>query len=79
MRTFFSKIMGYWAAMGHIIGAIMTPVHMFIVYVLVFGPARLIMGLLGKDPLEKKLRTEPTFWRKKEAHEPSLDNLRHTF
>jgi len=79
MKAYFSKILGYWSAMGRIIGAIMTPVHMLIVYVLVFGPSRGILGLMGKDLLDKKMRSEPTFWRTKEAHEASLENLRHTF
>jgi phosphotransferase system glucose/maltose/N-acetylglucosamine-specific IIC component len=79
MKIFLSKIMGYWSALGHIIGAFMTPIHMFIVYGLVFGPSKLIMSALGKDPLDRTLRTEPTFWRKKEAHAASLQDLRHTF
>jgi hypothetical protein len=79
VKRFFSKVLGYWMALGHLIGAVMTPVHLFIVYVLVFGPANLVVRVLGKDPLERRIRTEPTFWRKKDAHEPTLENLRHTF
>ncbi len=66
-------------ALGRLIGAVMTPVHMFLIYVLVFGPFSLLMRLAGKDPLERKIRTEPTFWRKKEMYEATLQNLRHTF
>jgi len=79
MKSFFSKIFGYWSALGHIIGVIMTPVHMFIVYTLVFGPSKLILSAMGKDPMDRKLAKEPTFWRKKESHAASLENLRHTF
>ena len=79
MKIYLSKIMGYWSALGRIIGAIMTPVHMLIVYVLVFGPSKLIMSAMRKDPLDRTLQTERTFWRKKEAHAASLQDLRHTF
>ena len=79
MKAFFSKIMGYWSALGRIIGAFMTPIHMFIIYVLVFGPSKMILSMTGKDPMDRKLKPEPTFWRKKESHGASLDSLRHTF
>ena len=79
MKSFFRKIGGYWMALGHQIGAVMTPVHMFLVYVLVFGPASLIARALGRDPLDRALRQEPSFWRKKETHPATLENLRHTF
>ena len=38
------------------------------VYLLSVGPIGLGMRLLGKDPLDRSLRPEPTFWR---AHEPN--------
>ena len=79
MRAFWKKVWAYWMALGRVIGEIMTPVHMFIVYLLVFGPASLIARLIGKDLLDRKLRPEPTFWRKKEVHPATIDNLRHTF
>ena len=79
MKRYFSKIFKYWKALGLVIGLVMTPVHMFLVYVLVFGPANIGTRLLRKDPLDRSLRDEPTFWRKKESPEATLEGHRHTF
>ena len=37
-------------------------------YVLSVGPIGIFMRLFGKDPLDRKLDAEPTFWR---THEPN--------
>ena len=39
-----------------------------VVYTLSVGPVGLIQRLMGKDPLDRGLAPEPTFWR---AHEPN--------
>ena len=57
----------------------MTPVHMFLVYFLVFGPANVISRLLRRDPLDRRIQDESTFWKEKEVPPPTLENLRHTF
>jgi len=79
MKAFFSKVLDYWKALGHLIGIVMTPIQMFLVYVVAFGLFGVLMRLAGKDPLDRKLRPEPSFWRKKEKHDPTLEYLRHTF
>ena len=79
MRNYFSKIFRYWMAVGHVIGVVMTPVHMLIVYVFVFGPANMGARVLRKDLLDRSMRDEPSFWRTKDATDRSVDALRHTF
>jgi hypothetical protein len=66
-------------ALGHLIGLVMTPIHMFLVYVLVFGPTNLGARVLRKDLLDRKIGNDPTFWKEKEVGPPTLENLRHTF
>ncbi len=39
-----------------------------VIYVVSVGPIGLVMRALGKDPLDRRLATEPSFWR---AHEPN--------
>ncbi len=79
MKRYFSRVFRYWKALGHLIGLVMTPVHMFIVYFLVFGPAGLGSRLLGRDPLDRRIQKAQTFWKRKEIDSPTLENLRHTF
>lgn len=79
MRRYLGKVLRYWKALGLRIGIVMTPVQMFLVYVLGFGLANLCTRILGKDLLDRRVRGESTFWKTKEAHPPSVENLRHTF
>jgi len=57
-----------WTRFFEGIGAVWTAVLLALVYVLSVGPIGLLMRLFGKDPLDRKLKPEPSFWR---AHEPN--------
>jgi hypothetical protein len=79
MKTYLSRIFGYWMALGHLIGLVMTPVQLLLVYVFAIGPASLGALVLRKDPLDRKVDNPPTFWRKKDLPPHTLENLRRTF
>lgn len=57
-----------WTALFVAVGSVWTAVILSLVYLLSVGPIGLGMRLLGKDPLDRSLRPEPTFWRR---HEPN--------
>jgi len=57
-----------WQALFEGIGAVWTAVLLAIIYVLSVGPIGLVLRALGKDPLDRRLAPEPSFWR---AHEPN--------
>ncbi len=79
MKKYLSRVLAYWMALGHLIGLVMTPVHMMLVYVFAIGSASVGARLFRKDPLDRKLASKPTFWNKKDLDPPTLDNMRHTF
>ena len=57
-----------WTAFFKAVGSVWTAVILSFVYVLSVGPVSLGMRLLGKDPLDRSLEHEPTFWRSHEAN-----------
>jgi hypothetical protein len=57
-----------WKATFEGVGAVWTAVLLSIVYVVSVGMVSLVNRLLGKDPLDRTLRSEPTFWR---PHQPN--------
>jgi hypothetical protein len=69
-RRFAPKSQAYarWTRFFQAIGSVWTAVILSIVYLLSVGPVGLVMRLLGKDPLDRALAPEPSFWR---AHEPN--------
>ena len=54
MKKYWSRILRYWMALGHLIGLVMTPVHMLFVYVFAIGPANVGARVLRKDPLDRR-------------------------
>jgi hypothetical protein len=63
-----SRAYARWTGFFQGIGKVWTAVLLAIVYVLSVGPIGLVMRLLGRDPLDRRLTPEPSFWR---AHEPN--------
>jgi hypothetical protein len=57
-----------WTRFFQAIGKVWTAVILAVIYVLSVGPVGLVMRLLGKDPLDRRLEREASFWRK---HEPN--------
>jgi hypothetical protein len=69
-RRFAPRSAAYrkWTAAFVVIGTIWTAVILSIVYFTSVSIVGVGMRLLGKDPLDRSLRDEPTFWR---THEPN--------
>jgi hypothetical protein len=63
-----SRAYAAWTRFFQGLGVVWTAVLLSIIYVLSVGPVGLVMRLLGKDPLDRALAPEPSFWR---AHEPN--------
>jgi hypothetical protein len=57
-----------WTAAIHAIGAMWTAVILSIVYFTSVSVIGLLMRAFGKDPLDRALAAEPTYWR---PHEPN--------
>ena len=73
------KVYEYWMAFGHAIGVVMTPLQLLLIYVLVFGPSRLVTKLLGLDPLDRRMTAPASFWTSKSASQQTIDQARHQF
>ena len=63
-----SRAYARWTGFFQGIGKVWTAVLLAIVYVFSVGPVGLAMRLSGRDPLDRRLLPEPSFWR---AHEPN--------
>ena len=57
-----------WTAAVEKVGMVWTAVLLSLVYFTTLAVIGIAMRALGKDPLDRSLRDEPTFWR---PHEPN--------
>ena len=55
-----------WLKLGNIIGFVVAPIVMGIVYFIVITPVGLVMRLFGKDFLMKKYSNKKSYWIQRE-------------
>ena len=66
-----------WMAIGFVLGAIVTRIILFVLFVLVMIPTGLIMKIVRKDPLNRRLDPDaPTYWLPKQ--QTIADRSRYT-
>jgi hypothetical protein len=63
-----SRAYALWTRAFQAVGKVWTAVLLGVVYFVSVALVSVILKLLGKDPLDRKLEPEPSFWR---PHEPN--------
>ena len=62
-----------WFKFGILLGSIVSPIVMGIVFFLVVTPTSIIMRLLGKDLLKKnKIKSASTYWIKRDKQQSTM-------
>ncbi len=57
-----------WTGGFEAMGRVWTAVLLGVIYLLSVGPISIVMRLLARDPLDRSLAREASFWR---SHEPN--------
>jgi hypothetical protein len=69
-----------WFRFGMLLGKIMTPIVMGLLYFVTITPIGLIMRATGKDPLRTRLEPEAeTYWQKRDAESQPLNSMRDQY
>jgi amino acid transporter len=66
-----------WMQVGLLIGKIMTPIILTLVYVIAVIPTSIILKIVGKDLLYRHFDDSPSY--RVESREPSIDNMEKPF
>ena len=61
-----------WLKLGTLLGRIVSPIVMFLVYFVFITPLAVIIRLFGKDLLRKKFNKSPSYWIKREKNIGSM-------
>jgi len=65
---FLSPLNLLWFKFGMLLGRIVSPIVMGLVFFLVVTPTGLLMRLFGKDPLNTKFSKDDSYWIKREKN-----------
>ena len=68
--TPFNKI---WVKFGELLGRIIAPIVMAIIYFFILTPISLILRIFGKDLLNLKFSKENSYWTKREKNIGTMD------
>jgi hypothetical protein len=69
-----------WTGFGVLLGRIVNPIVMAILFFLVFTPAGVMMRMLGKDPLRlKQDRQRGTYWIPRDPPGPQPESMSRQF
>ena len=69
-----------WTRFGLLLGAVVSPIALGVLFFLVITPIGLLMRLTGKDPLRLKFeRSDESYWIRREPPGPKPDSLTNQF
>jgi hypothetical protein len=77
--TIWRTAYGYWMRFAKALGKANALLLLTIVYVVLIGPAALVLKLLGKDLLNRKAGVGPTYWNAKTQEPLSLERSKQQF
>ena len=62
-----------WVKFGELLGRIIAPIVMAIIYFFILTPISLILRIFGKDFLNLKFSKEKSYWAKREKNIGTMD------
>ncbi len=67
-----------WMRVGFMLGIIMSPIVLGIIFFFLFTPTAFLMRLSGRDELKLRLRKQPSYWIKRD-NEAQSDSYKNQF
>jgi len=77
--SFLSPLNELWMKLGLLLGMIVSPLVMGIIFFTLFVPIGLIMRLFDRDELRLKMRPRDSHWKPREHDESCSDSFNHQF
>jgi len=68
-----------WMNFGLLLGKIVSPFVLGLIYFLIFTPMSFIMKLFGRDELKLKIKTKKTYWLSRTETKLDSDSFKNQF
>ena len=68
-----------WMQFGFMLGMIISPIVMALIFFLMFTPIGVVMRLFGRDELSLKLIKCESFWKEREVFETSFESFKNQY
>ena len=77
--TLLGPVHTVWMKVADALGWFNTRVLLGLVYFLVMTPTGIVMRLMGRDPLDRRLKDRPTYWIERKRHADARGSMEHRF
>lgn len=77
--SLLGRINSLWMGLGFLLGKIVSPIVMTILYFVLFTPISLIMKIIGRDELLLKDRTGSTFWKIRSNSKITAESFKYQY
>ena len=78
-RSIWRTVRGYWMKFALALGKANALLLLTIVYVVLIGPAAIVLKFIGKDLLDRKAGSDFTYWREKAVEKLSIERSKQPF
>jgi len=78
-RTIWRIVRGYWMKFAQGLGKANALFLLTIVYVVLIGPAAIVLKVIGKDLLDRKAGIGSTYWRVKAGEKLTIERSKQPF
>lgn len=68
-----------WMRFGLLLGMIVNPIVLGLIFFLIFTPISFLMRLFGRDELRLKVKKADSYWKMREPSGPSTESFKHQF
>jgi len=68
-----------WMALGHLLGRIVSPVVLGVMYAILIVPVGLFMKLIGRDVMHRKYSKDASYWCVRDDGEIKPDSFKNQF
>ena len=68
-----------WMRFGLLLGMIVNPIVLGLIFFLIFTPISFLMRLFGRDELRLKVKKADSYWKMREPSGPSAESFKHQF
>lgn len=78
-KGLLARLLAAWRRLGELIGAVVSPIVLAVLYLVVLTPVAVAGRLLGRDELRLRRTAVASYWRQRTPPGPAPDSLRHPF
>ena len=77
--TLLAPLNKAWMGLGFLLGLVISPIVLGVIFFLIFTPVGVVMRMVGRDELRTKMTRRDTYWKPRDPVGPDADSFKYQF